>query len=485
VPGALLLTAFVVAATVCTPARPYAVISEDEASYLLVAKAVRAGVGFTSTWTPGHPPYTRYPPGFPLVVAITISVLGDPLSAARAVTTVCTLLGLAAVVLWLRSLLGRRAALACAALVACSPLLWRLSGSALSEPLAQLLAITSLLSGERWGTTGRRRWAAAGLLAALLSTAVRVAGVALLAAWVLAMAVGRGGTTRRARLQGGIAAGCALLLSAGGWHLWTARGGEGGGEYARGLASSDFRDLDAPPASLGSLARRAAENAGRYAEGLSDATFHHFGKLGPLEWPARGAVLGLALLGAIVLGRSGRLLAPAWFLAHLAMCLLLPDYEGGRYIYPVLPVLIVCVWEGGRAILPHRARLTVGAVVLLILGGSALRVAVALGRAAPSVPPEMARYLHVARSLQWGPAVVVCRKPCVLALATGLSAVPYPFTRRPEAHLECLRSSGAQWVIVDELGTTASTFLVPVLPALPIVERPYFADEKTRAYRVP
>jgi len=81
-------------------------------------------------------------------------------------------------------------------------------------------------------------------------------------------------------------------------------------------------------------------------------------------------------------------------------------------------------------------------------------------------------------------AVVICRKPCILRLETGLTAVCYPFTRRVEAHADLIRRTHATWVLVDEVSSTTTDFLVPALDRLPWRLRLVHEVGGTRAYRI-
>ncbi|GEM_PF-6346756 len=485
-PEAVVALTFLAAASLLSVGRAEIVTSEDEASYLLAARAVEDGHGFTCTWAPGAPPYVRYPPGQPLLLALAESVLGRGPEAPRWLSIGCTVLALAAACRLLQALLGRMAGLACGLVLACSPLLWRFSGSALSEPPCQVLVLASLLAGLRWQATGRARWAWMGLATGLAAVGIRIASLPLLAAWVIAAATRRG-AGQRARIAWEAAALVTLAAGIGAWLLWSGRDGEREGEYARSILSSEFRDLDAPPSSVSSLATRATENAGRYARGATDDLLHHFGKLGAAEWPARIAALLLVLFGAGSFCRRRQTLPPIWAAGHLAVCLLLPDYEGGRYLYPVLPILLACLWEGGRVCLPVRARRIAAVIAALALAASALRVALPLSRS-PGVPSTaMTRYLAAANRIRAEAAegdVVVCRKPCVLALATGLRAVPFLYTRRAEALGARLRESKARWIIVDEIDPTSATFLAPSLSELPLRLLLVFQRQGTRVYLV-
>lgn len=464
--------------------------SEDEAAYLLLGEALHDGRGYVSAWLPGAPRHGLYPPGFPVLLAGVWRATGPTLAAAEGTTIALSLLSLVLAYALFRRLSGRGGAFACIAVLACSPLFWRFSGPVLSEAAALVFVLATLLAGEVWRERGGPRgMCALSIASGAVGLSVRMANLALLLAWPIAAAWPGGALTRRARVVGGIAALLVAAALVAGWSAWVRRAApEPGGGYLGAMFSRDLRDFDQPQATVGDFAARVGGAARTYAGAIPDEVFHHFEKLGPARWPGRVALLGLIGWGGVLLVRRGRVLTATWALGHLALILLHPAFEGGRFLHPLLPVLLLCTWEALRAAGGTRCGGRLAAAAAVVACASALRVTVATAPGlSPQESPPMERYLDVARRVRASSSpgsVVVCRKPRVLARETGLFAVCYPFTRDPQAHAELIRSTGATWIVADELSPTTTEYLLPTLDRLPVRVVPVFANGETRAYRV-
>lgn len=469
---------------------PGPVASEDEAAYLLLAEGIYDGHGYVSSWLPGSPPHALYPPGFAALIATAWRVFGKGLVTAQVVTLALSVLALVLAYALARRLSGRGAALAVTGVLVASPLVWRFSGPVLSEALAQVLILSTLLAGEIWRERGGApKWAALSLLAALAGLSVRMANLTLLLALVVSAAWPDPKVCRRRRLGQGIGAVLVLATFLMAWRFW---GRDAAPEesigYAKAILSRDLHDLDQPAATLGDLVDRVKGSCRTYAEAYSDQLLHHFGKLGPGEWPARLLALGLVAWGAWRLFRRGRVLTVTWALGHTALVLIHPAFEGGRFVHPILPLLLLAAWEGVRGAGGKGWGGRLAAVAAIVSCASAARVSLATGegRGGPGSDPVV-RYLEVARDIRASSpegAVVICRKPCILRLETGLTAVCYPFTRRVEAHAELIRRTHATWILVDELSATTTEFLVPSLERLPWRLRLVHEVGGTRAYRI-
>jgi len=180
--GALLFTA---------PGRGYWVIDPDAAAYVGLARSVVAGDGYALQGVP----HGKFPPGFPGVLALAISVTGDP-ACYGAMRDLVTLFGLLDVVL--AYAVGRRVlklapggALLLAFASATSIYLVQYSVAYLrSETLFTACFLGALLAGESWRERcGWRGALAAGLLCAA-AVSVRSAGLAAIAGIALARLFG-------------------------------------------------------------------------------------------------------------------------------------------------------------------------------------------------------------------------------------------------------------------------------------------------------
>ena len=193
-------------------------VFQDDAIYVVLAKALASGEGFRMINMPGAPHATHFPPGYPVLLAglwklfpsfpdniVVFKFLNAAFLAGTAVGTYR--LG--------RSRLGlERLGSATAALVGTiSVVVLMITGVVLSEPLYMLLVIPTLIMAERAAEDGSPGTAAgAGMLIGVLAL-VRTVGTFLLPAALLVLLV------RRRWRSAAILLGCALVFLVP-WQLW-------------------------------------------------------------------------------------------------------------------------------------------------------------------------------------------------------------------------------------------------------------------------
>jgi hypothetical protein len=165
-------------------------IAPDSVSYIEAARNLVAGHGVTTSEGPAeYNPLTRFPPLYPALIAATARLGIDPLGAVRWLGI--ALLGANVVLVSLliaRSAPGARwLPVVGAVLVAGSPEVAMLHGTALSEPLFLLLGFSGLLLLSLHLDTRKRRHLLAASLLMALACLTRFAGAALVAAGGLAL----------------------------------------------------------------------------------------------------------------------------------------------------------------------------------------------------------------------------------------------------------------------------------------------------------
>ena len=193
-------------------------VFQDDAIYVVLAKALATGEGFRMINMPGAPHATHFPPGYPLVLAalwklfpsfpdniVVFKFLNALFLAGTAIGTYRygrSRLGL-----------GPLGAAAGAATGTISVVVLMITGVVLSEPLYMLLVIPALLLAERAADDGNiRTAAAAGALIGVL-TLVRTVGVFLLPAALVVLLL------RRRWTSAAVVAASALAFILP-WQLW-------------------------------------------------------------------------------------------------------------------------------------------------------------------------------------------------------------------------------------------------------------------------
>lgn len=346
----------------------------DAAAYLMLADHWRGASTLPLAWIDQYAAQSRFPPGFPLLLAATGA---GSAHVPRAVwlTTLLSVLAVALAAAWFARRHGRASAALLAAPLLLCPWFFVQRLEIVSEPLYLVLLCGALLALAADGSA--RRAQVAGLVLLALLPLVRMAGMAVVAAYAL-VRVRKEGRRGVAPALAVAAPGIALML----WSLVHARG------------DSYVEQMVQDPMGVrgnGALAF-VADQASAAFRGLARCFDLDGGVAGMLA----AALLLLAMLpGAWVALRRNDLAGTA-ALASIATCLVWPfPAELPRLLVAALPLLLALAADA-FAIAPTLARRVGGwraaviAVPLLALSAPAL--ARIVRRELAPVPATLAPY---------------------------------------------------------------------------------------------
>ena len=259
----------------------------DSGAYLAAARNLLAGNGFHLF---NGSPYTRWPPLYPLLLAVASLDVFDPLAVAGPVNAVIFGLTIFVVAQYLRRRLESRFLVVWAALsLALAAPLARSASWAMTEPLFILLATLALIRTDDYLTgskTSSLAWAA---VCAALAWQTRYLGAAVVAAVALFLLCQRGARpAQRARRAAGFALAAAAPMA-----LWLARN--------RLYAGSATGPRNAAPYSLPEV----LSDLGR---GFADWVYFDLPLVPSVEWLRLVPAAGLLAVGGafIVIGAATR-----------------------------------------------------------------------------------------------------------------------------------------------------------------------------------
>jgi hypothetical protein len=307
-------------------------LDHDDAGYLIAAKALAAGHGFTIESPPTPIPQTNYPPLFPAVLALFTLVSLQ--------TQWLKLLPLACAAGWLlltRGLLlkmgaSRNSALLLVGLAAASPTVVFLSTNLLPETLFALLATAALLA------LLEERALLAGILAGL-ATLTRTAGAALIVACIFTLVA-------RRRIRGAAIFATVAMVVVAPWFGWSLAHMTHDSSYA---ASDIFTGL------------AANEKLMVLSRNLLSLLAGPFSLLSGLRNV-------LSIVGTIVILLwcfwVRRQLVPDLFVVLYCLALLCWISPPERFLAPILPFVLWIVW---RVIRLMKAREALAALVLIVI----------------------------------------------------------------------------------------------------------------------
>lgn len=353
---------------------PAVLTGQDDAAYLLLARALRS-LEYRDLWLVGQPLEIRYPPGYPALLA-TWSVVARQSHDVYLAINISASVGALAVVYGALARAWRPTAAAfCLVGVVFNP--WLLLIVGVLRPEASFALVTAL---ALWLTQrDDRRWPVAVVAGtcALFAALLRLPGIAV------AGAIGLHWLLQR-RWRAAAALGVATIATAGAWILWTMTAPDQfiGTSYGADFAAP-VTDASAP--FIVELALRAWHNVTEYGARIIPAL---------LMLPAvpdtvldnlitGGLTVTGLIVGTTVLMRRWR--AAALFLVGYGAILAAWTWQSGRYLVPLLPLLVPTVLIGvGRAakLVWRSAELPAVAALALVMAGGGLWSTVGLVRQA-------------------------------------------------------------------------------------------------------
>jgi hypothetical protein len=446
----------------------------DAGHYMVLGEALRGGLGFRDIQLPGSPLHAKFPPGYPVILAVS-GWLGG-LQLFKAVS-----LAFAAGSVWLTyriaaSLVGRWPAFVAAGLFAVSPVLLDFSHRVLSEA-----AFTFILLSVVAATLEDRRVGVVALTAAAAAFFTRTAGVSVLLTLVAWTLLSR--DLRRATVAILVALTCVI-----GWAAYQHLAQPTQPGYLQQLIQENPYVPAAGTVGLADFPARAASNLWRY---MSSELPGSFG----LPTLRRGTLTGTALAGVLMtsLVLLGWLRAAATRLgvAHLLVAFYVglillwpPVWTDRRFLLPVLPLLVVFGAVGATAVVERLGQRLGAAIVGLLVAGVAVSALISVGSVVPTrvacqfafrngQPCDRPQYREfyamgwwVAENTPAG-AVIANRSPATFYLFSRRQGDLYPYSRDPSAVIRGLEEMGADYVLVDRLSATTAMYLLPAVAANP------------------
>ena len=400
----------------------------DGAGYVVLARSLISGQGYRAVDHPDQPRHAHFPPAYPAFIAGLSVIAGDSPLALHLASVACTVAATLAAWCWFRKIYPGEVALLLGLALAAN-WNWTRTGSRIqSEPLYFLLGQAGLLCAAGASrSSGALRGVALGLLLAgcLLTRHVAVALVVALLADLIARGCLR--TAMTAALVG-----ATLSLPWLGWMVLAAAerpsqlgllAGAGPALGDRLAAQTWFYLLRIPDQFVGPVIETATVFLDR-------------------RWAAALATAGAVVASSVVVAgwvralnrRRARLggLVP---LLTLPVLIVWPFTEAGRFLVPLVPMLIVGAYEGGvglwrgvgRWIQGGSRRLSGRGIALLILAAAVPYTAASVVTGRPRSTPPAERAFEEAcawiRDRGDRPGPVLTRHPGEVFLRTGRHAL--------------------------------------------------------------
>ena len=306
----------------------------------MLGEALASGRGYREIDKPDAPRHAHFPPGYPAALALIWRFFGRSVAAAHAFSMICTVAAVVLAWLWFHTLYRPRIAFLLGLALALNWTWTRNGGSIQSEPLFLLSEMLAIHLAVRAG--GRDRITSGVMLGICLGACVliRHVGVCIGAAVITDLALGR----RWRALRAAVLSTVLIILP---WAVWLLIVRE---HTQAGLLVQDC------------LATRVLGQAIFYIQRLPDQISGPLVEVGTVfhRSTANTAIVNLWAVAASAtiaygwlstLKSSRRRLAGLTAMATLALLLVWPFTEAGRFLVPVVPFLLVGATEGLARIL--------------------------------------------------------------------------------------------------------------------------------------
>jgi 4-amino-4-deoxy-L-arabinose transferase-like glycosyltransferase len=439
-------------------------------------------------------PHTKYPPGFPLLLAPIEFLFGDHVLLMRLLVALCAVASVGATYALFRRVANARVALAVSVMTAASFALLIEATRILSDVAYLLFSLVALHAAVRYreDLTVGRAVAAIALIVAAYS--IRIVGFTLapaLAAGILLDATTHGAWRWRARHAAAVLATVAVVMGA-----WMGRNAL----VSRGLPTElrealsyedEFRALDpsdphSARARWGDIVARVSSNVPHYRGLLANLLS------GRRVQDARIAS-GLALLWlagwAIALARR-RSVVEFYTLLYALVYLLWPSWQGERFLVPILPMVFYYALEplrlaakgagtiADRLLSPGQRRWAPAAEGVLLIAAMATVVAlngkldvyvIREQRKTPYYTGAMADYLAAfgwVKANTPADAVVITDRAPYGVFLTGRRTFTFPWVTSHSEVLASIARVGGTHAIATDFGYS-QRYLNPVIAAHP------------------
>lgn len=440
----------------------------DNSGYVSLAHGLLDGRGYTDVFDPAGLPHTKYPPLFPMLLAMMIAAGARTWTALKLSAAVPTIAAALFSLWWARKRVGELPALGAALLVGASSGFVYYSHWVLSDPLFVACTLGALFAFGQSTGDDERRWLTLGLVLAGLAYFTRSAGLPLVVA-----ALGWLALRRRWRALAAAGAGLGLPMLA-----WALRArGEGVAQYGTEFWMVDPYQPELGRIGVGGLFSRAFENGSAYL------TQHVPAGVVGADGPALGLIGALLTLAALVgwalHAREEQGVAEIFFPMYIGLILLWPAVWGGdRFALPLFPLLFV---YGIAAIQRLEGRVPFGA---LRAAGAVAFLTLFLPAAATTFETREQTRLCAAHAAENGPwscygprfesfvqaaawsgvalpegAAVLSRKPRHFYVHGGVPSRAFAFTEDPAQHLALADELGARYVLLDQWDGLAGRYV--------------------------
>ncbi len=439
-------------------------LTGDNAQFINLGRSLAEGHGLSET-IEGEPiPHTKYPFGFPLLLAITHILFPDNLIALKSLVVLLYAISIPLTYLLIRQFAAPPLSLGVSALCLASPLLLDFSHQVMSEIpflLCSLIALLLLYRAQKSSTLSSLALAIIAIIAAYY---IRSAGLILIGTGIIFFAL-----HKKWKEAGLIAAGSLLLALP--WQIRNAS--LGGTPYIKQLLSINPYRPEEGMLTFTALIERILANLELYGLKIipyillpSSIDTHYF----------VGAVFSALILYGLIAGLLKRHLLIVYLTCYLILYILWPYvWSDTRFLVPAIPIFFYAILTSmdellhllARALKKTASRAGIVLFFLFLLGSNIYETN-NLAEYTGQLSSEWANYFAAAEWIKDNtePDVkIACRKPYLMNAIANRKATGYAW-KEPDLVIADFEQKNIEIVVIDQLGFRSTPeFLAPAIQA--------------------
>ncbi len=439
-------------------------LTGDNAQFINLGRSLADGHGLSETIEGEPVPHTKYPFGFPILLAIVHILFPGNLIALKSLVVLLYAISIPLTYLLIRRFAAPPLSLGVSALCLASPLLLDFSHQVMSEIPFLLFSLIALLLLHRAQKSNTLSTLALAIIAIIAAYYIRSAGIILIGTGIIFFAL-----HKKWKEAGLIAIGSFLLALP--YQIRNAS--LGGTPYIEQLLSINPYRPEEGALTFTALIERILANLELYSLQIIPHIFlpsfidtNYF----------VGAVFSALILYALIAGITRRNLLIVYLTCYLGLYILWPYvWSDTRFLVPAIPILFYAILTSMDELLHLLARALkktasrVGVVFFfLFLLGSNIYETNNLARYTGQLPSEWANYFAASEWIKdntESDVKIACRKPYLMNAIANRKATGYAW-KEPDQVIADFEQKNIEIVVIDQLGFRSTPeFLVPAIQA--------------------
>lgn len=453
-------------------------VGGDNAKYYLVAQSIADGKGYSEVWTPGEPPTSVYPPGYPLLLS-ALMIFTEDTTSHKILNGI--FLSLSAVVLFILLIKltdNRILSFSISIFTAINFHLLKFSKMIMSEAsfvLFSALTLLFIIKLDRENNFWEDTYFWLSIICLSFSFHIRTQGITLVAGALLYFLMNKDWNYLAATAVG-------FFLLALPWRIRNRVQDLGASRYLDELVRANpWRPEEGTLGISGFVDRFIEKGSMLVAKGIPDSLFNFIdpdyqGDILLHEWLLGAIVLGLLFYGFWAL-EEYRFFFLGYFLATFVVVATWSATIDNRYMITIIPIMYVGLLFGiyslAKPLLEkaHRGITADRAIpILFLVAATAMLPGLNELHADANgpYPDGYSNYFQIANEFGQesgcGDTVMLARKPALFHLFSGCHTVRYPFSKDDKKIISHMVEEGVDFVVLANLGfSSLKLYLYPAI----------------------